>query len=129
VLRDWIELHVIDHGTGFADDYLPRAFERFSRPTAARSGGAGLGLALVEAVAHAHGGEAGAANAPSGTDVWLTLPLARPPRPSTRHATEAPECAVDRQTRPPTRARVHGLFRTCTRSSTPAFALGASAAT
>ena len=75
---EWIELHVIDQGAGFADEYLPRAFERFSRPTGARTGGAGLGLALVEAVAHTHGGEAGAANAPGGTDVWLTLPRARP---------------------------------------------------
>ena len=71
---EWIELHVIDQGNGFADEYLPRAFERFSRPTGARKGGAGLGLALVEAVAHSYGGEAGAANAPGGTDVWLTLP-------------------------------------------------------
>jgi signal transduction histidine kinase len=76
---EWVELHVIDHGKGFASDYLPRAFERFSRPAGARSGGAGLGLALVEAVAHAHGGEAGAANASRGTDVWLTLPRARSP--------------------------------------------------
>ena len=75
---EWIELHVIDQGAGFADDYLPRAFERFSRPTGARTGGAGLGLSLVEAVAHTHGGEAGAANAPGGTDVWLTLPRAQP---------------------------------------------------
>ena len=75
---EWIELHIIDQGAGFADDYLPRAFERFSRPTGARTGGAGLGLSLVEAVAHTHGGEAGAANAPGGTDVWLTLPRARP---------------------------------------------------
>jgi signal transduction histidine kinase len=73
----WVELHVIDHGEGFASDYLPRAFERFSRPAGARTGGAGLGLALVDAVAQAHGGEAGAANASRGTDVWLTLPLAR----------------------------------------------------
>jgi signal transduction histidine kinase len=76
---DWIELHVIDQGAGFADEYLPRAFERFSRPTGARKGGAGLGLALVEAVAHTYGGEAGAANAPGGTDVWLTLPRSRTP--------------------------------------------------
>jgi two-component system OmpR family sensor kinase len=74
---EWIELHVIDQGAGFADDYLPRAFERFSRPAGARTGGAGLGLALVEAVAQTYGGEAGAANAPFGTDVWLTLPRAR----------------------------------------------------
>ena len=74
-----VELHVIDHGKGFASDYLPRAFERFSRPAGATRGGAGLGLALVEAVAHAHGGEAGAANASRGTDVWLTLPRVRSP--------------------------------------------------
>jgi signal transduction histidine kinase len=76
---DWIELHVIDHGAGFADDYLPHAFERFSRPTGARTGGAGLGLALVDAVARTYGGEAGATNAPGGTDVWLTLRRSRPP--------------------------------------------------
>jgi signal transduction histidine kinase len=75
---EWIELHVIDQGAGFADEYLPRAFERFSRPTGARTGGAGLGLALVEAVAQTCGGEAGAANSPGGTDVWLRLPRARP---------------------------------------------------
>ena len=73
---EWVELHVTDHGGGFAPEYLPRAFERFSRPAGARGGGAGLGLALVEAVAHAHGGTAGAENAPGGADVWLRLPRA-----------------------------------------------------
>ncbi len=62
---EWVELHVVDQGAGFADEYLPRAFERFSRPTGARTGGAGLGLALVDAVARTYGGEAGAANAPA----------------------------------------------------------------
>jgi two-component system OmpR family sensor kinase len=71
-----VELHVADHGVGFAEEYLPRAFERFSRPVGARGPGAGLGLALVEAVAHAHGGTAGAANANGGADVWLTVPRA-----------------------------------------------------
>ena len=75
---EWIELHIIDQGNGFADEYLPHAFERFSRPTGSRTGGAGLGLALVDAVARTHGGEAGAANAPGGTDVWLTLRRAQP---------------------------------------------------
>jgi two-component system OmpR family sensor kinase len=75
---EFIELHVADHGDGFAPDYLPRAFERFSRPPDARGGGAGLGLALVEAVAHAHGGTAGAANADPGADVWLKLPRVQP---------------------------------------------------
>jgi two-component system, OmpR family, sensor kinase len=73
---EFVELHVADHGDGFAPDYLPRAFERFSRPPGARGPGAGLGLALVEAVAQAHGGSAGAANAEPGADVWLRLPRA-----------------------------------------------------
>jgi signal transduction histidine kinase len=76
---EYVALHVADHGGGFAPEYLPRAFERFTRPPGARSPGAGLGLALVEAVAHAHGGTAGAANANGGADVWLTLPGARTP--------------------------------------------------
>jgi two-component system OmpR family sensor kinase len=73
---EWAELHVTDHGGGFAPEYLPRAFERFSRPAGAHGGGAGLGLALVEAVAHAHGGTAGAANGIRGADVWLRVPRA-----------------------------------------------------
>lgn len=74
---EFVALHVADHGGGFAPEYLPRAFKRFSRPPGARGPGAGLGLALVEAVARAHGGTAGAANAEVGAHVWLTLPSAR----------------------------------------------------
>jgi signal transduction histidine kinase len=71
-----VELHVLDEGPGFPPEFLPRAFERFSRPDGARSGrGAGLGLALAEAVAAAHGGSAGAANRGArGADVWLSIP-------------------------------------------------------
>ncbi len=68
-----LQLHVRDEGPGFPPDFLPRAFERFARPIDARSqGGAGLGLAIVAAIAHAHGGAAGAVNA-GGADVWLSL--------------------------------------------------------
>lgn len=71
-----VVLAVSDDGTGFAPDFLPHAFERFSRPDEARSGGgAGLGLAIVDAIARAHGGTAHAANtAEGGADVWLELP-------------------------------------------------------
>jgi signal transduction histidine kinase len=71
-----VELHVRDEGAGFPPEFLPRAFERFSRPDDARSGGgAGLGLAIARAIAEAHGGSAGAANAGArGADVWLALP-------------------------------------------------------
>ena len=69
-------LHVRDDGPGFPADFLPAAFERFSRADEARSrGGTGLGLAITAAVARAHGGEAHAANRDGGgADVWLELP-------------------------------------------------------
>jgi two-component system OmpR family sensor kinase len=70
-----VELHVTDEGPGFPEDFLPRAFDRFSVPDDARSTGAsGLGLAIVDLVARAHGGSAGAANrAGGGADVWIAL--------------------------------------------------------
>jgi len=71
-----IELHVRDRGPGFPDDFLPSAFERFSRADEARSrGGTGLGLAITSAVAKAHGGAAHASNREEGgADVWLEIP-------------------------------------------------------
>lgn len=71
-----IELHVLDRGPGFPPEFLPRAFERFSRADPARSRGAtGLGLAITSAIAEAHQGQARAENRPGGgAHVWLTLP-------------------------------------------------------
>jgi len=71
-----VELHVEDGGAGFPPAFLEHAFERFSRPDAARErGGAGLGLSIVRTIAEAHGGGADAANVPGGgADVWLAVP-------------------------------------------------------
>jgi signal transduction histidine kinase len=70
-----VELHVRDEGPGFDDALVGRAFEAFSRGDEARSGrGAGLGLAIVDVVARAHGGAAHAANTDDGADVWIELP-------------------------------------------------------
>ena len=73
------EVHVLDRGEGFPEEFLGRAFERFSRASSSdRDGGSGLGLAIVQTVARAHGGEAHAANREGGgADVWLTLPIRR----------------------------------------------------
>jgi two-component system, OmpR family, sensor kinase len=68
---DRIEFRVSDEGPGFPPELLPYAFDRFTRGDEARErGGAGLGLAIVAAVAKAHGGRAHAA----GSTVTIELP-------------------------------------------------------
>jgi len=66
---------VVDEGRGFPPDFLPHAFERFSRADEARSGdGTGLGLSIAHVVAQAHGGSAHAGNRPAGgADVWFGI--------------------------------------------------------
>jgi signal transduction histidine kinase len=71
LVDDRAEIHVADEGDGISDEFAPYAFERFRRGTPASDGaGAGLGLAIVDAVARAHDGSAGA----DGADVWISLP-------------------------------------------------------
>jgi two-component system OmpR family sensor kinase len=75
-----VELRVHDDGPGLPRDLLPTAFERFSRGDSARtraSGGAGLGLSLVQAIAEAHGGHATVTSAPGDTTFVVHLSLAR----------------------------------------------------
>lgn len=72
-----VRIEVRDDGPGFPDAFLPHAFERFRRPDTGRSrdgGGAGLGLAIVQAICAAHGGRAVAVNRPGGgatVSLWL----------------------------------------------------------
>jgi two-component system, OmpR family, sensor kinase len=73
-----VEIHVRDCGFGFAEDFLPRAFERFSRAASQRDGGSGLGLSIVDTITRAHRGETHVANREGGgADVWLVLPAVR----------------------------------------------------
>jgi two-component system OmpR family sensor kinase len=72
-----VTLSVADRGPGLEDE--KRIFERFYRGAGPRSngGGAGLGLAIVAAVAAAHDGKAWARNrAHGGAEVGVRLPLA-----------------------------------------------------
>lgn len=72
---------VSDEGPGFPAEFLPVAFDRFTRADDARrrdDGGQGLGLAVVASIMAAHGGTATAANGADGGAV-LTLRWPRSP--------------------------------------------------
>ena len=74
-----VRLSVSDQGPGLAPDQLEVVFERFYRVDAARSraaGGAGIGLAIVRALAGAMGGRAWAESAGSGrgSTFYVELP-------------------------------------------------------
>ena len=74
------EVAVADTGLGLHEEQLAHVFERFYRADPSRtrsSGGVGLGLAIVAAVAEAHGGTVSARSQPGeGTTFAIALPLA-----------------------------------------------------
>ncbi|WP_283419807.1 ATP-binding protein [Sphingopyxis sp. Geo48] len=73
-----VEIRVADDGPGIAEEQIGEAAKRFVRLDPARGGsGAGLGLSLVETIAHMHDGRMTIARAdPYGTIVTLRLPVA-----------------------------------------------------
>ena len=77
--RDSVVIAVSDDGPGIDPSRLEEIFQRFARSDESRSrraGGAGLGLAIVAAIARAHGGSSTAANGETGGAVFeLRLPL------------------------------------------------------
>jgi two-component system OmpR family sensor kinase len=73
------EIVVADSGPGLSADQLGHVFERFYRADVSRaraSGGVGLGLAIVAAVAEAHGGAVSARSDEGGATFTIALPLA-----------------------------------------------------
>ena len=72
-------LSVTDTGPGIGAEHLPHLFERFYRVDKARArehGGAGLGLAIVEALVKAHGGSVAVSSVVGrGTTFTVRLPL------------------------------------------------------
>jgi len=74
-------LTVHDDGAGFPAALVPTAFERFVRADAARTRtgdyGAGLGLALVQAIAAAHGAAVSLSSVPGDTTVTVRIPAER----------------------------------------------------
>ena len=73
-------VEVSDKGPGLTAEQAERVFERFYRVDESRaraSGGVGLGLSIVAAVAEAHGGSVAAESEPGhGATFRITLPLA-----------------------------------------------------
>ena len=76
----WAALRVADTGVGIASDDLPHVFERFYRADRSRTrsdGGAGLGLAIGQWIAQAHGGRIDVESRPGhGSTFTVRLPIA-----------------------------------------------------
>jgi signal transduction histidine kinase len=81
-----VGIEVTDHGQGIPVEERERIFEPFHRADPSRSrssGGAGLGLAIVSAIARAHGGAVGVtsdgaadvtSNGAAGATFWIRIP-------------------------------------------------------
>jgi two-component system OmpR family sensor kinase len=94
-------IEVADEGPGMAPEDAARVFERFWRadPSRARtSGGVGLGLSIVAAIADAHGGSASVDTEPGRGATFRVrlprtiapLPMTEVPAPPTDPATSIP---------------------------------------
>ncbi len=71
----WVTVTVTDDGSGIPEADLPHLFSRFYRGrNATLRPGNGLGLAIVRAIAAAHGGTVGAENIHPGARFTLRLP-------------------------------------------------------
>ncbi|MNT69678.1 Sensor protein RstB [compost metagenome] len=86
VLAGQYYLSVEDAGPGIAEELAPHVFEAFRRGDSARvdlNAGSGLGLAVVEAIARAHGGSAVCTRGKAGgslfTIKWPVKDAAPPP--------------------------------------------------
>ena len=73
----YVQISVLDRGTGIAPQEIESVFNPFIRGDAARGGqGTGLGLAIVRRIAHQHGGTVELMNRPNGgLEARVRLPL------------------------------------------------------
>jgi signal transduction histidine kinase len=74
--RFWVH----DDGPGVRPEVAHRVFDRFARAGARRSGGAGLGLAIVRAIAEGHGGRVWVESEPGeGATFTIEIPVDQTP--------------------------------------------------
>src|SRR5208337_3142253 len=84
---------VTDNGPGFPPDLLDRAFERFVKGE--HSTGHGLGLAFVQAVVTAHGGNVALSNqAGGGAVISLSMPTVLVPVEKSREGPQKPAISL-----------------------------------
>jgi signal transduction histidine kinase len=96
------ELVVADDGPGIAADVRDTLFQRFVRGAGDRGGSFGLGLAIVAAVAHAHGGTVAVDQSPhGGARFTVNLPPAQPEDQSPVEPETAIKAADPTPTTPP----------------------------
>ena len=77
-LDDRVKISITDSGPGIPPEHLPHVFDRFYKADASRAGthvpsGSGLGLSIVQAIVHRHGGEVWADNIAGGGAVFTLL--------------------------------------------------------
>ena len=79
-----VEVAVVDHGPGVAEEERERIFDEFYRLRAERPGslGTGMGLAIVKGIVEAHGGRISVGPTPGGGATFtFRLPVARDTAP------------------------------------------------
>ncbi|MCW1249910.1 HAMP domain-containing histidine kinase [Acaricomes phytoseiuli] len=75
-----VQLRVLDDGPGIPEEFQAQIFDRFARADVARSGHdgtTGLGLSIVQAIVHAHGGQISLTSRPGHTAFMVDLPAGR----------------------------------------------------
>jgi signal transduction histidine kinase/CheY-like chemotaxis protein len=105
--RDRVRVHVQDDGAGLDEALLGRVFEPFvqGEQTLDRAGaGLGLGLAIVQRVAEAHGGKARAFSPGLGQGSTFTIELPAAPRQPV--ASSPPETSVPPRSPPASCERI-----------------------
>jgi two-component system, OmpR family, sensor kinase len=94
----WATIVVADDGPGMTVEQASRVFERFFRADPSRSrlsGGAGLGMAIVQALVTAHGGHIAIDTSPGhGVRITVSLPLPNTSADTSATGTEPLDHAV-----------------------------------